>query len=121
MNECKLGGNVSRIEVGDKVAKFTITTVKYKKNGENFEAIKTYHNCVAFGYTKDKVAKLTEGQWIVVDGEIEKNKHNDKVYVNIVVNRMHIPRDFNDSNENFNNQMKQQVKQDDEDSLDLPF
>lgn len=124
MNKVILGGNIGGIKTDNpKVAKFYISTSEFikNKNGEGGEWEKTFHNCVGFGYTVEKIQKLQDGQWVVVEGKIQKREYEGKTYVDIIVDRISVPKDFNKNNESFNNQMKEHRINIVDDDSDLPF
>lgn len=86
------------------VCKFSIATTKRKKDGSD---VTQWHSCTAFDKRGETIEKyVSKGNMIYIEGELNYNKVDDKIYTNIIVNEFCLLP---------NN--KNQVKQND----DIPF
>ena len=67
--------------------KFSIATSEKYTNSQGEKVENTqWHNCVAFGKTGEILQKyLKKGQEVFIEGKINYNKHEDKIYTSIVV------------------------------------
>jgi single-strand DNA-binding protein len=102
------------------VVKFSIaTSERYTdKQGEKQE-VTQWHNCVAFNKTGEILEKyLKKGQEVFIEGKINYNKHEEKIYTSIVV----LSFDFISSgNTQTTETPKQQNSISSEEPDDLPF
>ena len=65
---------------GDAVASFSLATSKgwKDKTTQEWKENTQWHNVVCFGYNADKAAKLSKGQLVYVEGELQTREWTDK-------------------------------------------
>ena len=49
---------------------------------------KSYYDLVAFGFKTDLVKDFKKGQLVIVQGELRKNKYNDRYYYKIAISEI---------------------------------
>lgn len=104
---------------GKSYCKFSIAT----NDGFGDNKKTNWHSCTAFGKVADIINQYTKkGSELAVSGTLDYNKHEDKIYTNILVN------DFtfiggNNSQSNLEQQAKSVIDpiMPPEDDSDLPF
>lgn len=91
VNDIQLGGPVSNMKLQSakndtKVLKFTITTFKQVKDGDD---IPQFHNVVFFNRPAEIISKhVNDGDRILIDGSVEYRKsESGEVYTSIVGSR----------------------------------
>ena len=69
---------------GVKIAKFSIAT--NDGYGENKKT--NWHNCTAFSKAAEIIGQYAKkGDNLAVSGSVDYNKHEDKIYTNVLVNQ----------------------------------
>lgn len=83
LNRIELIGHVGKVEITDKMTKFSLATSdNYKdKNGE-WQNITDWHNCIIW-----KETKIEKGQKLYVEGKSKTKEHEGKYFTNVVVSR----------------------------------
>lgn len=105
---------------------FTNICISVRKFGkdENGYPKSMLVNCVAFGMTGENVAKyFSKGDTIIVSGELDINKSNDKTYTSVVINGFDFCGKRDGSEEASDTPTEKTVAPDmpSEASVDLPF
>lgn len=84
--EGRLGADIElkTLETGTKVANLSVAT----NDGTKDKPKTNWHNCVAFGKTAEIMEKyLKKGSEVLIQGSINYNKKEDKIYTSIFVDR----------------------------------
>jgi|SRR5690554_1631158 len=78
-----------------------------------------WHNIVAFGKTGEILMKyLKKGNQIGISGRVDYNKHNDKIYTSVIVERFSF---VSDNKQGGDAPQPQEEPVQEEDKDDLPF
>ena len=109
-----LGGDVElkKLETGTTVANISIAS----NDGTKDKPKTNWHRCVAFGKTAEIMQKyLKKGSEVLIQGSINYNKKEDKIYTSIFVDRFEFVGGKSDSTNSFSDNP---VSESDD---DLPF
>lgn len=115
MNLHVLVGRVGKVDVFEKVVRFSVATSFYdfKEQKKSTE----WTNCVVFGKLTEFAGKLSVGDIVEVQGRTQTTKYNDKEQFSTVVDRLEVVSRKQQS-ESPNTSKKQNI---DEAIDDLPF
>lgn len=80
---------VREFQSGDKVVSLSVaTTEKWKDRDGNKQERVDWHNVSVFGHAVDFVTKyIAKGTQVAVQGKLRTDKHNDKYYTKVIVDR----------------------------------